>query len=109
MTSRALIAAAAAVALIGLAGAASAAPGGALTGAGEALKVEAESNSLTDSVAWRRACYWTHRGQVCRWVNSRPAYYGYYYNPRPVYGFSFGYGGYRGGYGGHGGHRRHYR
>jgi hypothetical protein len=102
MTSRIIIAAAAATALLGMAATASAAPGGALVGAGEALKSEAASSTLTDSVAWRRSCWWGPHGRVCRWVRSGPVYYGYY-APRPFYGYSFSYGGYRGGY------RRHWR
>lgn len=90
MSSRHLAAAAAAALLMGLATTASAAPAGALTGAGEALKTEAQAGGAE---AVRYTCWWSpYRGRVCAWTRSRPQVYGFYYGPRHYgYGRSWGY------------------
>ena len=93
-TATKILAASAALGLLGLATVANAAPVGALTAVGEALKAEAAL--ATDQVSYR--C-WRYRHHV-RCGNIGPRVYSYYAAPRRYYGYagpalSFRFGGYR--------------
>jgi hypothetical protein len=86
--SSCIVAAVAAAALMGLASGASAAPMSGLTGAGEALKTEAQAGGA-ETIGYR--CWWSpHRGRVC--AVTRPQVYGFHYAPRHSYGYSYSFG-----------------
>jgi hypothetical protein len=87
--SRSFAAAIAGAVLMGLAATATAAPSGALTGAGEAVKSDAQASGAE---AVRYTCWWSpYRGRVCSWYRARPQVYGFYSGPRRFYGHSYGY------------------
>jgi hypothetical protein len=80
-----LAAVTAAVILTGAAGAATAAPAGALVGAGDAIR--GETNAV-ENVGYR--CWWhPYRGRVCAWAAPRVQHYGFY-GSRP-WGGTWGY------------------